>query len=124
MIVVSGDGRVGAVSLGFGGQRIDENAAEESAHGWYQQQHPDVKWMIHHRQPGHRRFTARPRCWAITGENAQRIMLRGSRGDVKGNRADARHNAHQARQRQHPNLIADAAAANYHDLREPTRESP
>ena len=51
--MVSGDGRIRAVSLGFGSKRVNEHTAQQSAYRWDQCQQPEVEWMIHCRQPSH-----------------------------------------------------------------------
>ena len=46
LVMVSGDGRIRAVSLGFGSKRVNEHTAQQSAYRWDQCQQPEVERMF------------------------------------------------------------------------------
>ena len=107
------------MSFGFRGQRVDEHAAEKSAHRGDHHEQPKVQRMVHGGQPGHRRLATRSRRGIVAGENPQGTVFHGPRGDIKGDAAQARHHA---RQGQEPNLAADAIASQAENAGEPAIE--
>ena len=95
MIVIGRDRRIGAVPLGFRGQRVDDDPADEAADRRDQDQEPRNDRVCRNVQPRHRRLAARPGLGVVACHDAQRIMFHDSRGKPEDNRTQTRYNANQ-----------------------------
>ncbi len=101
VIVIRGNGRVGPVSFRFRGDREDQEAAQQAAQRWNEQEHPRTKRRG--RLGKQRRFSA-GRSWPIAGPVLQRVMKHVLAGEIKDDCPEAGDHSHQHREQHHSAL--------------------
>ena len=115
-VVIGGDGGVGAVALGFRGERVDDEAAQETADRGNQQEKPGTERRV---GVGEERGFAAGRVGAVAGDVFQRGVHHVLTGGGEDDGAHAGDDPHQQRQAHQPHLRAEPLAADIQELGEP-----
>jgi hypothetical protein len=116
--MIGGDRCIGAVALGFRGKGVDDQPAQQPAHGRDDEQQPGMQRRIDRGKPRGERFAAGPHRM-VTRQRSQGVILGNLRGNIEDDRPEPGDDTHQRGEAQEPELAPKTSPSELQELRHP-----